>query len=133
LLSSWPETIRIFIHPVNDPPEVWRDEWTQRFNFTVPPCYSTCTFEEDNGARYPQPTPDALIWLGGDDIEESDLTAIITALDAPSTARLLTLDVRFSLSLSVLFIFVCLNDIDLFDFSFFFSLFDFVCAYRARM
>jgi hypothetical protein len=108
LLSSWPETIRIFIHPVNDPPEVWRDEWTQRFNFTVPPCYSTCTFEEDNGARYPQPTPDAYIWLGGDDIEESDLTAIITALDVPSTARLLTLDVCFSLSLSLCSIHFCL-------------------------
>jgi hypothetical protein len=99
LLSSWPETIQIFIAPVNDPPQVWQDSWTQRFNFTVPPCYSTCTFLEDNGARYPQPTPDAFIWLGGDDIEESDLTAIITALDVPSTAKLLLMYEIHALSL----------------------------------
>lgn len=91
LLSSWPQTIQIFVIPVDQPPEVWQDSWTQRFNFTVTPCYSNCTFLENNGARYPRPIPEAHIWLGGDDIEETDLIAIITALDVPPNAQLLTL------------------------------------------
>jgi hypothetical protein len=82
---------------------VWRDEWTQRFNFTVDICYSNCTFLEDNGARFPQPTPEALIWLGGDDLEESQLTAIITALELPPNAKLLYSDVCFLFLYFVLF------------------------------
>jgi hypothetical protein len=88
LLTSWPETIQIFLRAVNDAPVIIKDSDLTNYNFTATPCFSDCTFLEDNGARYPDLAQPVQVWLGGGDIELDQLTAVITALELPAAASL---------------------------------------------
>lgn len=88
LLTSWPETVQIYLRAVNDAPVIIKDSDLANYNFTATPCFSDCTFLEDNGARYPDLAQPAQVWLGGGDIELDQLSAVITALELPAAASL---------------------------------------------
>eukprot|EP00029_Vermamoeba_vermiformis_P013072 TRINITY_DN7_c0_g1_i1.p1 TRINITY_DN7_c0_g1~~TRINITY_DN7_c0_g1_i1.p1 ORF type:complete len:1904 (-),score=606.63 TRINITY_DN7_c0_g1_i1:151-5862(-) len=87
-LTSWNETVQIFLRAVNDAPVIIKDSDLSNYNFTATPCFSDCTFLEDNGARYPDLAQPVQVWLGGGDIELDQLKAVITALELPATASL---------------------------------------------
>ncbi len=88
MLTSWPETVQIYLRAVNDAPVIIKDSDLANYNFTATPCFSDCTFLEDNGARYPDLAQPVQVWLGGGDIELDQLTATITALELPAAASL---------------------------------------------
>jgi hypothetical protein len=85
--------IPIRVNPVNDPPTIWADPEGKRVVLADEPaiCFMHCTYLEDFGHPQGFIYSPAQIFVGGHDIELSDLTIIVTDLQCP-TGALTTLD-----------------------------------------